>query len=170
MKRLTLVCIMVAMAFSAFAQNTLPKVNVVNAKGESVSIQKVMPKGVPVVLSFWETTCKPCLQELSALSDVYDDWMDIVDFEVVAVSTDDSRSSSKALPLAKGRGWPFVVALDKNGDLKRAMNVQSNPTVFIIDKDGKVVWSHVGYAPGSEKDILDVLKSLKKCKQPVKHV
>ncbi len=149
------------MAFSAFAQNTLPKVNVINAKGESVAVSKIIPSGKPVVLSFWDTTCKPCLQELGAISDVYDDWKEDFDFEVVAVSTDDSRSSSKAMPLAKGRGWPFVIALDRNGDFKRAMNVQSNPTVFVLDSNGKVVYSHVGYNPGGEQEIYDILKSLK---------
>lgn len=161
MKRFLLVISLLATVFSASAQKTVPDINVVNAKGESVSILKLIPAGKPVILSFWDTTCKPCLQELSALSDVYDDWMDELDFEVVAVSTDDARSSSKAMPLAKGRGWPFVLALDRNGDLKRSMNVQSNPTVFIIDAKGKVVFSHVGYNPGNEQQLYNTLKTLK---------
>lgn len=152
---------LMVVALSASAQKAVPDINVVNAKGESISILKLIPAGKPVILSFWDTTCKPCIQELSALSDVYDDWMDELDFEVVAVSTDDARSSSKAMPLAKGRGWPFVMALDKNGDLKRNMNVQSNPTVFILDATGKVVFSHVGYNPGNEQQLYKTLKSLK---------
>ncbi|MCQ2115287.1 MAG: TlpA family protein disulfide reductase [Bacteroidales bacterium] len=161
MKKFITILTALAIGAVAFAQKALPEVSVVTAKGDKVSIQKIVPQGKPVVLSFWDTSCKPCIQEMGALSDVYDDWMDEFDFEVVAVSTDDARSSSKAIPLAKGRGWPFVVVLDSNSDLKRAMNVQSNPTVFVLDKHGKVVYSHIGYTPGSEQQIHDVLKSLK---------
>lgn len=161
MKRIVAVCIIsLACIFNAFAQKSLPNVNVINAKGESVAISSLCPQGKPVVISFWDTACKPCLQELGAFSDSYDDWQEEFEFEIIAVSTDDARSSSKAIPLAKGRGWPFVVARDPNGDLKRAMNVQSNPTLYIIDKDGKVVYSHIGYTAGGEKEIYDILKSL----------
>lgn len=161
MKRIIAISIAICCAIAANAQKVLPNVNVLNAKGESVAISKVIPSGKPVVISFWDTACKPCLQELGAFSDAYDDWQDEFDFEIVAISTDDARSSSKAIPLAQGRGWPFVVALDRNGDFKRAMNVQSNPTLFIVDKTGKIVYSHVGYTPGNEKEIHDTLKSLK---------
>lgn len=160
MKRFILIMTAMFLAVAANAQKVVTTVNVVNAKGETVSVVSLLPKGKPVVLSFWDTSCKPCLQELSAISDNYFDWQDELDFEVVAVSTDDSRNSSKAVPLAKGRGWPFVIALDRNGDFKRAMNVQSNPTMFILDKTGKVVYTHIGYTPGDEQAVYETLKKL----------
>lgn len=142
------------------AQKSLPNAEVISEAGQTVSISSLCPQGVPVVISFWDTACKPCLQELGAFSDVYDDWKDEFDFEIIAVSTDDARSSSKAIPLAKGRGWPFVLARDPNGNLKRAMNVQSNPTLFIVDAKGNIVYSHIGYTAGSEKEIHDILSKL----------
>lgn len=161
MKKLLVVLSLLAVSMAASAWGSLPKASVVNSKGETVSVETVIPEGKPVVLSFWDTSCKPCIQELSAMSDAYDDWKDEFDFEVVAVSTDDARSSSKAFPLAKGRGWPFVVVLDRNGDFKRAMNVQSNPSVFVLDATGKIVYTHVGYNPGDEQQVYNKLKSLK---------
>lgn len=148
------------LSVAANAQKLVPNVNVINDKGESVSILQLIPQGKPIVLSFWDTSCKPCLQELGAYSDNYDDWKDEFDFEIIAISTDDSRSSSKAIPLSKGRGWPFVVVLDRNGDFKRAMNVQSNPTMFILNREGKVVDIHIGYTPGNEQNVHDILKTL----------
>lgn len=160
MKKAILVIAALMAAVAANAQKVVTTVNVVNAKGETVSVASLLPKDKPVILSFWDTACKPCLQEMSAISDCYFDWKDEFDFEVVAVSTDDSRNSSKAVPLAKGRGWPFVIALDKNGDFKRAMNVQNNPTMFILDKTGKVVYTHIGYTPGDEQAVYETLKKL----------
>lgn len=160
MKRLILITLSVLFSISLFAQRSVPDINILNAKGETVSIKTLIPSGKPVVLSFWDTSCKPCIQELGALSDVYDDWSDEIVFEIVAISTDDTRSSSKAVPLAKGKGWPFIVGLDRNGDLKRAMNVQSNPSIFIVDKEGRIVYSHIGYNTGGENKIYEELKKL----------
>lgn len=158
MKKIITSMILAAACLSASAQKLCPNVDVFTDKGEVISVLKLIPQGKPVVISFWDTSCKPCLQEMGALSDVYDDWKDEMDFEIIAVSTDDSRSSSKAVPLAKGRGWPFIIALDRNGDFKRALNVQSNPTVFILNKEGKIVDIHIGYTPGDEQQVHDILK------------
>ena len=80
----------------------------------------------------------------------------------IAVSTDDTRFSSKAKALAEGHGWDgFTVVYDVNSDFKRAMNVVNTPQVFIISPEGKTVYSHTGYNPGSEEEILAKLKELK---------
>lgn len=144
------------------AQKELLEASVENLKGETIDIRSTLKDGVPVVLSFWGTTCKPCLMELDALADVYEDWQQEVKFKVVAVATDDSRAASKVKAMAGGRGWPFEVVLDKNQELKRAMNVNSIPFLYIIDKNGKVAYTHSGYTPGSELEILKVLKEITK--------
>ena len=41
------------------------------------------------------------------------------------------------------------------------MNVSYTPQVFVVDKNGKVVYSHTGYTPGSEQELIDVIKKLK---------
>lgn len=145
----------------AMAQKALPNVEVKDMDGNAVNIQSILDDGVPVILSFWYTTCKPCLQELGAVNDAFPDWIEEAEFKVVAVSTDDSRSSAKVKPMVNGRGWTdFTILLDENGDLKRAMNVQTQPTVFVLDKDGNVVYTHTGYTPGSEEELFDQILKL----------
>ena len=91
-----------------------------------------------------------------------EDWQQEVGFRVVAISTDDVRHIAKAKALTRGHMWDsFTLIFDPNSALKRAMNVVDTPQVFIIDKDGKIVYSHTGYTPGSEKELLKVLKTLK---------
>ena len=63
--------------------------------------------------------------------------------------------------MVKGRGWSeFTFLLDVNGDLKRAMNVQTQPTVFLLDKDGKIVYTHIGYTPGNEEELFEQILKL----------
>ena len=116
----------------------------------------------PVIISFWSTTCKPCIKELDAISEQMIDWLDEADFRVVAVSVDDSRSISRAKALAATRGWTtdLMVAYDKNQDFKRALNVSVTPHVFIFDKDGKMVYSHTSYLPGGEMELIQKIKTL----------
>ena len=41
------------------------------------------------------------------------------------------------------------------------MNVVSMPHVFLYDKNGKLVYSHVGYSPGDEQELFRKIKALK---------
>ncbi len=161
MKRFLILLLAGLIPALVMAQKSLPSIEVKDIDGNAVNVQSVLDDGVPVILSFWYTTCKPCLQELGAVNDAYVDWIEEADFKVVAVSTDDSRSSAKVKPMVNGRGWTdFTILLDENGDLKRAMNVQTQPTVFILDKDGNVVYTHTGYTPGSEEELFDQILKL----------
>ena len=38
------------------------------------------------------------------------------------------------------------------------MNVNLTPQVFVLDPDGKIVYSHTGYTPGSEIELLEQVK------------
>lgn len=140
----------------------IPNVKVENAKGETINTSTLAEHKVPLIVSFWSTTCKPCMLELNAINELMEEWLEEADFKVVAVSIDDSRSASKAKALVSGNGWDdFIVLYDKNQELKRALNVNMVPHVVIFDKDGKQVYSHVGYTPGTEEEYIKKIKSLK---------
>lgn len=143
------------------AQKQLPAATVKTLSGKPYPVNDCFKDGVPVVISFWHTACKPCLQELDAISENYGQWQKTVKFKVLAVSIDDSRNASKVGPLASGRDWPFTVVIDTAGEFKRAMNITTTPATFIVDRTGKIVYSHLGYTPGGEYELLEKLKELK---------
>lgn len=148
-------------SFAAAAQ--VPSVTVETVKGESFDTSKLLEEGTPMIISFWSTSCKPCIRELDAVYDAMPDWLDEADFRVVAVSTDDSRLLSKAKSFAEGRGWgeEFTLLFDKNQDFMRAMNVSVVPHVFVVDGKGKIVYSHTAYVPGGEVELFEAVKSCK---------
>ena len=163
-KKLLLTLVALAgFATLASAQMRLPNVKIENEKGELIQTSSLLDAKTPMIISFWSTTCKPCIRELNAINDQFVDWQDQADFRVIAVSIDDSRSASKAKAMASGFGGSdFTVLYDKNQDLKRAMNVNLVPQVFVVDADGKVVYSHTGYNPGGEAELLKEIIKLKK--------
>ena len=161
MKRTILSILCLLSAMWAVAQN-LPEAKVQDRKGKAVAVESWIDGETPFILSFWSTTCKPCLKELDILSENYDDWNDEKPFRVIAVSIDDSRSLARAKALAAGSGWDmFDIYFDVNSDFKRAMNVSMVPHVFVFDKSGKQVFAHVGYKPGDEAELFEIIKKLK---------
>lgn len=163
MKRLIL-CL--AILISAVAAAQVPSVTVEDSKGESFNTKELLKEGTPMIISFWSTSCKPCIRELDAVYDALPDWLEEADFRVVAVSTDDSRLLAKAKSFAEGRGWgeEYTLLFDKNQDFMRAMNVSVVPHVFVVDANGKIVYSHTSYVPGNELELFEAIKKSQKKK------
>ena len=160
MNKLMFLMLALMVGVSASAQN-LPDVKVESQEAKVISTLDLVD-GTPMIISFWSTTCKPCIMELNAINDNLVDWLEEVDMKVVAVSVDDARTVSRARAMTKGQGWDdYVCVYDKNQDFKRAMNVSLTPHTFIVDGKGKIVYSHSGYTPGSEQELFEKIKALK---------
>lgn len=160
MKKYLVLGLMCLSAVAASSQTRLPSVQLSTLKGENINSSSLLDDNVPVVISFWSTICKPCIEELNTFRDQWKEWKKEVDFKIVAVSTDDARSVSRVRTFVASRQWGFTILLDKNQDFKRALNVNNIPQLYIIDAKGNIVYSHIGYTPGSEAKVLEVLKGL----------
>lgn len=161
MKRfLTLVIALWATVVSAELRGqSLPNVRVQDASGKTISIRSLLEGEKPLVLTFWSTTCKPCMKELDALTEEFADWNEEQPFLLYAVSTDDTRSLARAKALPAGKGWDaFPFLFDVNQDLMRALNISSIPHLVIYTPDGKLHYSHVGYMPGDEDTLFEEVK------------
>jgi peroxiredoxin len=58
-------------------------------------------------------------------------------------------------------GWDFEVLLDPNGELQRALNVTNPPATFLVDKKGKITYTHTGYVERDEYQLEDHIKEIK---------
>ena len=158
-KILTVIVALLLAAPAVLSGQSLPNVKVQDASGKSISVRSLMDGKKPLVLTFWSTTCKPCMKELDALTDAYEDWNDEVPFLLYAVSTDDSRSLARAKALPAGKGWDaFPFLFDVNQDLMRALSISSIPHLVIYTPDGKLHYSHVGYMPGDEDTLFEEVR------------
>lgn len=115
----------------------------------------------PYVVSFWFINCKYCLEEMDAIAEVFQERTAQTPFRFIGVCTDDSRSVARAKALVKSRGWDdFEFVYDTNREIARTMNVTSCPYVLLYDKNGRLVYSHLGYTPGDEEVLFQKIKAL----------
>ena len=130
-------------------------------EGKTLNLKDAINKDGITIVSLWATWCVPCLKELDAINDVYDEWQDETDVELLAVSVDDSRTVKRVKSLVNGKDWDYTVLLDTNSELKRALNASSIPLTILV-KDGKIVYEHSGYSPGAESELFEKIKELSK--------
>ena len=161
--KLLITALALAFSSSAFAQNDLPDTQIKNLKnGEKVPFNQTFPQGKVTLVSFWATWCGPCKKEVKNIRTKLAGWKKETDFTYVTVSMDESRFEAQAKGYAVSQGWDFPFYIDTNSDLMRSMNFRSVPYTVIIDKSGKVAYSHAGYEEGGEDDVYAKVKELAK--------
>ena len=161
MKNAILSLFLVAAALVATAQvKPVPSVKLQDITGATVDTGALENDGNPVVICFWATWCSPCKKELNNYADLYADWQEEFGVKIIAVTIDDQRSKARVKPYVDGVAWEYDVLYDPNRDFARAMGVQTPPHTFVVDGEGNIVHSHVGYTDGDEDELEETLREI----------
>ena len=168
MKKISLLLVLAAGVFGAVSMmnnndetgKKMPSVLLQDLDGNQINSADLSNDGNPIVISFWATWCKPCRLELNTIAEEYDDLVDETGVKLVAVSIDDERNKSKVRPVVDASGWEYDIWLDANSDLKRAMGVNYPPQTFLLNGDGTIVYSHVGFVPGDEEELYEQIRKI----------
>jgi cytochrome c biogenesis protein CcmG, thiol:disulfide interchange protein DsbE len=127
---------------------TAPEFRLQDIDKNTVELKKITGKG-PVLINFWATWCKPCVEEMAEFSKIYNELKD-KGFEMLAVSVDNEKTVAKVKPFVKSKNFNFTVLLDTNGETARKYYVQAVPATFLLDKDGRIVYQSSGFKKGDE--------------------
>ena len=146
----------ILLSVSSLSQNIVPNTKLKNLESEFIYSNDVLTENNFYIVSFWATWCIPCINELDAIVDIYEE-LEKDNIEVIAISTDDARTKKRVRPMINGKDWNFKILLDENHDLKRALNIVGIPHT-IITKGTKIIYRRIGYSPGEEVDLFEFIR------------
>lgn len=102
-------------------------------------------KGKVIALVFFYNNCSPCIPMLDDLQEIYSQFKDR-GVEVVALNPVDTKmEKEQMLSFVKEHNISYYVAQIPKYTVEEMYLVRYFPTIFIIDKKGRVVFSHQGY-------------------------
>lgn len=119
--------------------NTIPAFTANLLNGEPVTLEEY--KGKPLLVYFWSTWCPTCKYESPAVQAL------AADHQVLTVCAYSGTDRQVREHMDKN-GYTFDVINDYDNHVRRTFHVKALPTTFVLDKEGKIIFSEVGMTTG----------------------
>lgn len=134
-----------------------PDFELTDLDGNEVEMADLLDTYKLVVIDFWEVGCKPCNELLPHLQSYYDEYGDD-GVEFIIISRDTALTQAQVEPYFKSKDYSFRVLLDGDREVSKDFGVKACPYTFIVQSDGKIIYSHFGYKPGQEEEVKEVIE------------
>lgn len=170
MRHIILKLLVLLMTVNLFAteapNNPLPNFNLENNQGAITNSTEL--SGQVVLLNFWASWCKPCLEEMPLLNKLHNQYHE-ASFTVLGVNIEDTTDSDtfgQVNTFINKKNITFPVLYDPRKTLVNSierdiMNKNMGlPTSLFIDRNGNVRYLHEGYMPGDENKYRELIKLL----------
>ncbi len=131
---------------------TAPNFSLTKLDGAVVNLASL--KGGVVLVDFWATWCPPCRESMPVVEGIYRD-LKGQGLTVLSVNTSDDKDAMQAF-LAAHPEYTTTMLFDPNrkpNAVADSYQVTGIPTIYVLDKAGKVVASFVGYEPDEEAKV-----------------
>jgi thiol-disulfide isomerase/thioredoxin len=129
-------------------------------------------RGKVTLINYWGPWCGYCIQEFPDLMQLWDEYRGKPDFEFLSVSSGGSmkedvtelREQTKKFLISRGATFPTYVDADGASRQMLMSLVEMDgfgyPTTVLLDRSGiiRAVW--IGYMPGSEREMEQVISKL----------
>jgi peroxiredoxin len=137
-----IVASLAALPFLATRPVAAPAVTLQTVQGDRTPLADL--RGEVVLVSFWSTTCAPCMNEMPEKIALHRA-LAPRGLKTYAVAMQHDRPD-RVLHTAQRLGMPFEIALDLQGEVAREFNnTDTTPTKFLIDRQGRIVKRFVGF-------------------------
>jgi cytochrome c biogenesis protein CcmG/thiol:disulfide interchange protein DsbE len=140
---------------AAEGRKAAPDFTLKDAQGAAVKLSDY--RGKVVLLNFWATWCGPCKVEMPWFVEFEKTYRDR-GFAVLGISMDDDGWKS-VKPYIGAQKITYRVVVGDDALSKLYGGIDSLPTTFLIDRNGRIAAMHTGLVGKGdyEKEILDLL-------------
>lgn len=124
-----------------------PDLAMTDMNGKAVKLSDY--RGKIVVIDFWSTVCKPCVAAFPAFERVVDSYKK-EPFKLFVINIGEDAETVKLFMDKKG--YKLDVLFDKDEAIFKALNAIGTPQKFIIDANGNINQTGLGYAGADDKE------------------
>lgn len=119
----------------------VPDIAVEGESGRSIRLRSQV--GHVTVIDFWASWCGPCRESIPALDWLYREYQPrgVV---VLAINTDARREDGARI--LKPLSYKMSLLFDPTGAALLAFGVRAMPTSFVVDAEGRIRFTHLGYS------------------------
>ncbi|MFA5404185.1 MAG: TlpA disulfide reductase family protein [Ignavibacteria bacterium] len=116
-------------------------------------------KGKVTLVDVWASWCKPCKEEFPFLIDLYNQYSD-KDFSVLTVNIDEEKGNAKKFLSKLDKEVPFKIMFDPESKIPTLYNIESIPSVYILDRKGIVKYIHIGFMNSDKEKYKNEIETL----------
>ena len=157
MKRIITIIILSMTLFSHNSFAALNEAPDIELPGVNGKVRLESLKGKVVYLDFWASWCEPCKKSFPWMHDIKQSYAD-QGFEILAVNLDKDRELADKF--LKEMEVNFIVAFDEDGKSASDYKLRGMPSSYLIDRDGIVHASHIGFRDNDKTGLEQAIKSL----------
>ena len=128
---------------AASSGETAPAWHLTTLQGDSLSLEDL--RGKIVLLDFWYVGCVPCVKAMPHLQQIHDDYQDQGVVVVGFNPTGQDPQQQAAFLQKQGVSYP-VVHSTMDTDWPERYQVEAYPTLWLIDRQGRLVHREIGFA------------------------
>ena len=132
-----------------------PDFSITTHQGEYLTLEDL--KGKVVLVDFWATWCKPCVEATPGLARIQKKFKD-QPFTVVGISADREKEAWRAFIEKNKLDWPHH--LDDRRVLANRFGVTGYPTYVLVDHEGIVRYTKVGWGPQLDGELESEIRKL----------
>ena len=138
---LFILALLLLLAFYYNKRMQAPDVIFTTLAGKTIHMADL--KGKVVLVNFWSTDCKDCVQEMPDLVNTYNSYKS-KNFAIIAVAMS-WDPPAQVLNYATHKKLPFMVMHDGFGEVEKKFHgVSATPTTYVFDQSGKRLFYKVG--------------------------
>jgi len=137
-----------------------PDFTVIGPKGEEIKLSDF--RGKLVLIDIWATWCGPCIASMPHNSEIAEKFAN--DLVILAVNAHDSRANYDGWVARNGDKYKFLTAFDPAGQSNWANSVFNTqygvtgfPSLFLVDREGRLVGSTAGGGSGENPHVTRLL-------------
>ena len=138
-------------------QNQAPAQHFVFRDVNGVASSTAELEGKVVFINFWATWCPPCVAEMPGMNAMYKQLRGDERFVFLFINEDEDPEKAKEFLQKKGFAMPLFT---RAGNAPAGIYSGTLPTTVVLDKTGKVVFKHEGFANYNNSEFIAQLKAL----------